>query len=90
MASVKRGFTVAGNGFLLEEKKKVLRSGKYTICLDNTRKLTAHDVKVWFKDEKDCVVGDITSEDGYTYIEMIRADLVVQEEEENQLESVAN
>lgn len=87
MASVKRGFTVAGNGFLLDEKNKILRNGKHTIVLDNTRRLTSHDVKVWFKDERDCTVGDISSEDGFTYIEMIRADLV---KEENELESVTN
>lgn len=89
MASIKRGFTVAGNGFLLEEKKQILRNGKHTIALDNEKRLTSHDVKVWFKDEKECVVGDITSEDGYTYVEMIRKDLVKQEEEQ-ELESVAN
>ena len=88
MASVKRGFTVAANGFLLDHKKEVLRQGKHTIALDNNGKLSSHDVKMWFKDEKDCVVGDITSEDGYTYVEMIRKDLVKQEELE--LESVTN
>lgn len=82
MANIKRGFTVAGNGFLLDHKKQILKNGKHVIALDQSGKLSAHDVRTWFKDEKECVVGDITSEDGYSYIEMIRKDLVKNEEEE--------